>query len=131
MVASGPCQEIVIKENIRLHGLEDKVRTVKADIFPEEKNFDVIVLNPPYTNREARDVVEQSMWDKDHQSVRRFFREARGYLAAQGRIYCTWANFADFSFIEDLVERNNFVCCSIAETMKDKKAYRVYEIKER
>lgn len=117
-----------IQENIQLHGLNKKMHAVLADIFPDTKEmFDVIVLNPPYTDRKAKDLVEQALWDKDHISVKRFFREAKNYLTSNGRIYSTWSNFADFAFIENLGRTNSYSVALVAETTKDMKLYRVYK----
>lgn len=121
-----------INENIRLHGLETKMRVVQADIFPDEKTrFDVIVANPPYTDNEAHDDVEKAFWDKNHQTVRAFFREAKKHLAPDGKIYCSWSNFADFDFFEKMVKANRYSIQPISETSKEWKTYRVYEIKPR
>lgn len=117
-----------IQENINLHGLKEKMLAVQADIFPDgEEMFDVIVLNPPYTDREAQDMAEKALWDENHMSVKRFFREAKKYLKPKGRIYSTWSNFADFAFIERLGRTYGYSLKPVAETTKDKKVYRVYQ----
>ena len=40
------------RENVRLHGLEDRVRVVESDLFSaiDERPFDLIVANPPYVD---------------------------------------------------------------------------------
>lgn len=119
-----------MQENIRLHGLEKKVKAIHTDIFPNgEEKFDVIVANPPYSAHEAKNVEEKSMWDKDHETVKRFLEEAKNYLKPNGRIYCSWANFADFEFFEDLAKANQYSIKSINEIKNDWQIFRVYEIK--
>ena len=114
--------------NIQKHGLKN-MQALLADLFPPLEKFDVIVLNPPYTDKEAKDIVEKSMWDKEHGLIQRFFQQARNYLSPHGRIYCSWANFADFKFIEHLAVKNNFTNLLIAEFIKEDKIYRVYELR--
>ena len=40
------------RENVRLHGLEDRIRVVESDLFSgiDERPFDLIVANPPYVD---------------------------------------------------------------------------------
>ena len=118
-----------IQENIKLHKLSKKMKAFQADIFPNERKFDVILINPPYADKEAKNLIEKAFFDKDHNIIKRFFKEAKNYLNHEGRIYSTWSNFADFEFIENLVKENKYSIVQIAETTKDMKVYRVYEIK--
>ncbi len=121
-----------IEANIKLYNLENKMKALHADIFPNiNKKFDIIALNPPYSDFEANDVVEKALWDKDHKSLHTFFKEARNYLTLKGTIYSTWANFADFDFFIDLVKKYNYTIKQINEITKDMKIYRVFEIKPR
>ena len=118
-----------IEENSRLYHLTHKLKAIQTDIFPEkQEEFDLIVINPPYSDHEAKDVVEKALWDKDHKSLHKFFKEARNYLAKNGRIYSTWANFADFDLFITLVKKYNYFLKQINETVNDTKIYRVYEI---
>ena len=46
--ASEPALEMA-RQNIRLHGLEDRASAIHGDIFPDDTTtYDVIVSNPPY-----------------------------------------------------------------------------------
>jgi len=42
------------RENVRLHGLDDRIRVVESDLFAaiDDTPFDLIVANPPYVNAE-------------------------------------------------------------------------------
>lgn len=48
----------VARENVRRHGLEDRVRVVESDLFASlDSGFDLIVSNPPYVaDEEMRDL---------------------------------------------------------------------------
>lgn len=119
-----------IQENIQLYGLTEKMSATRADIFPsDKKKFDVIIANPPYSDTEAHDEVEKAFWDSGHQTVKRFFQEAKNYLNRNGKIYCSWSNFADFAFIEKLAQINNYNIKKVSEVSKNGKIFRVYEIK--
>ncbi len=119
-----------INENIHMHKLERKMKAVCANIFPVKiEEFDVIILNPPYTDKKARNFIEKSMLDENHTTIKRFFKKARRYLAPKGRIYASWANFADFFFFEKLIRKNGFQFKRIHSLSKDGKTYRTYKIK--
>lgn len=119
-----------INENIHLHKLKRKMKAVCANIFPaKNETFDVIILNPPYTDKKARNIIEKSMWDENHAAIKRFFKNANNYLTPRGKIYASWANFSDFFFFEELIRKNGFQFKRINELSKDGKIYRVYEIK--
>ncbi len=46
-----------IKENCRRHNQEGKLSAFNTDLFPNaEQRFDVIVVNPPYTDHIATDI---------------------------------------------------------------------------
>jgi len=120
-----------IEENARKHRIQDKIRVYQADLFPRiKKKFDVIVINPPYTDNPTRNFVEQAFWDEQHKVVKRFFKRAARHLAENGRIFLSWANFAGFDFIENLAKEHKFVLKNVGETTNGKITFRVYEIKK-
>lgn len=49
-----PAAVQLASENVRLHGLEDRVRVVESDLFAaiDDTPFDLIVANPPYVDAE-------------------------------------------------------------------------------
>lgn len=117
-----------IRENAQAHRLEHKITALQADIFPKRGTFDLIIINPPYSDQTARDEIEASMWDKDHATVKKFFERARNYLTTHGSLYTSWANFADFTFLEDLMEKEGYCFSSIAEKTKENKTYKIYQV---
>lgn len=57
IVATEKCPKAlaVLKKNITRHRLTDRISAVKADLFPEKKDFDLIISNPPYISEEEWD----------------------------------------------------------------------------
>ncbi|MCB9358906.1 methyltransferase [Candidatus Woesearchaeota archaeon] len=114
-----------IKENVILHEFIDKVEVIECDLFPEDgKKYDVIVINPPYTDNPISNVVERSVWDPGHATLNRFLDKAKDHLTEQGRIYLSWADFADFDFIEKTTDEKGYAIQKINES----DIYRVYEL---
>lgn len=85
----------VARENVKLHGLDSRVRLLKADLFPEERGFSLIVSNPPYIPtgellslpEEVRDYEPLEALDGGPdglQVIRRIVSKAREYLAPGG-----------------------------------------------
>jgi methylase of polypeptide subunit release factors len=120
-----------IELNAKINHFENKLTVIKADLFPSDTNskYDVITINPPYTNHPAKDIVEKSVWDKDHLTIKKFLRLVKNYLMKDGVIYLGWADFADFNFIEDLLEQHNFNYQIKAKKSDGVSLFTVYEIK--
>lgn len=119
-----------INENIALHGLHDKVKAFEANIFPPHSDikFDIITINPPYTNHKASDIVEKSVWDEGHKSLKYFFGNVSKYVTKNGKIYLGWADFADIKVISSLCQRHHLKEKIIGETNDDKSLFVVFEI---
>lgn len=118
-----------IQENIKHHKLQDKVTAIRGNIFPGfEIKFDKIVINPPYTDNFAEDVVDRSVWDQDHKTVIYFLINAKKYLAQSGKIYLSWANFADFDFIEEQMTKYGYKYTILSESPASERMYRIYEL---
>lgn len=94
-----------IRANAARRHVEDRLTALKTDVFPEYKDaFDVITFNPPFSDHAAADVVERSVWDPGHATVRTFVGGVGDFLKPGGRIYMSWAGFADLQFIEALFD---------------------------
>jgi len=59
------------------------------------ETFDVIAINPPYTNKKPANKTEICFWDEDNQLTKAFFANYAQYLNPGGRVYFSWADFAD------------------------------------
>jgi release factor glutamine methyltransferase len=121
-----------IKLNVKNHKLEKIINVYNANLFPKIKvKADVIIANPPYTDHEPKNIIEKSVWDKNHTTLKRLLKDAPKYLKPSGRMYVSWANFAEFDLFERLIKENNYKFKKIAST-KDpsdlRVEYRIYEL---
>ena len=98
-----------IKANVKLYKLKSKISVKKGNIFPPQKIlFDIIAINPPYSDHRIRTIVDRTAWDYKHKTIRQFFKHVQDYSHTKTRIYISWANFADFSVIEKLASEHNY-----------------------
>ncbi len=122
-----------IVENAVINNFEGKLTAVQADLFPSDmscQKYDVIIFNPPYTDHDTKDIIEKSVWDKDHLTVKRFFRLVHNHLNTDGVIYLGWADFADFKFIEDLIIKSGFSYRIIIKKSDGISIFAAYELKK-
>ena len=86
----------------------NNVKFVEGDLFTGlSKKFDVIIINPPYTNKNAVDLTEICFWDKDNSVIKQFFRDFDRYLEPNGKTYFAWADFADQDLLKALSIKYN------------------------
>jgi len=118
-----------IKENVKLHNLGDKVSVFHCDLFPDtDTKYDVIVANLPYTDSKAANDVEKCVWDENHATTIKFFKEVKEHIKEDGKIYLSWGNFADFDFLEGLARESGFSMEKVASTKDSKDKEVIYNI---
>jgi len=101
----------------------------QCNLFPPiNKKYDVIIINPPYTDNLTKNVVEQAFWDKDHKVINDFLINAKKYLTQNGKIYLSWADFADFDLIENLFTKYIYKYKEIAKSEYKGNLYKIYEL---
>lgn len=104
---------------------------LEADLFPPPGPlFDVITINPPYTDTEAPDITAAMFWDKDNRVVKTFFAKMSKFLKPGGRAYLSWPSFAPAQLIEDLAHAHNYSNEIIARRASQKSGfeYRIYRL---
>jgi release factor glutamine methyltransferase len=124
-----------VKINAKKLGLKN-IEVVQSDLFQNIKErFDVITINPPYSDRKAKDRVERMFWDLGNRTTKRFFKEAKSFLKPGGRIYFGWANFADLDIKlpNKLAKQFGFSIKKIAEVKPKGENYKnlLFEIRPR
>lgn len=78
--------------NAKKLGVANHVEAYESDVFsavPEGKTFDTIFWALPFTYIEKEDLspLESAAFDSGYRSLNRYFRDAKSYLSAQGRLF--------------------------------------------
>ncbi|HSW78587.1 MAG TPA: class I SAM-dependent methyltransferase [Candidatus Babeliales bacterium] len=68
--------------------------------------FDVITINPPYTNKSASNDIDICFFDKDNTLVKTFFSKLRTHLQPGGIAYIAWSNIGDMHILPKLAKEN-------------------------
>ncbi len=109
------------KENAKLNKIENKIRILQGDIYsPLSANdkFDVIFWNVPfgYIEREAKSVLEKSIFDPHYDSISRFIIEAKKYLKKEGRVIIGFSNvLGKAELLQDILKKANFKTKLVAQ----------------
>lgn len=75
----------------------------------EGQKFDVITINPPYTDMKTTNKTEIAFWDEDNKVTRKFFKKFRNYLKPSGTVYFAWADFGSLELLNKLARENNVI----------------------
>ncbi len=99
------------RHNVRLNGLQNKIRVFQSDLFCSvEGSYDLIVANLPILDYPEEDIRFHSLSDPGFRYHQRFFACARDYLRNKARILMPHANLQTNGFkkLELLAELNGF-----------------------
>jgi len=86
------------RENVEANGLGSTVTVVESDLFAaleQGQRFDVILFTPPYLEGTPTTPLGHALFDPGKALVRRFFAEAKGYLAPGGYVQMVYSSIAD------------------------------------
>ncbi|HUT37387.1 MAG TPA: methyltransferase [Planctomycetota bacterium] len=95
--ASGPAaREFVVRPSGRIRAVAAPSADVRAEArTTNEERFDLILLNPPYLEGPVRSPLDHAMFDPGRRLHRRFFAEARAFLAPAGCVLMVCSSLAE------------------------------------
>lgn len=123
------------KENVLLNGFQDKISVIESDLFnnlDRDLKFDLIIANLPITDYPLAGIAEAALYDPGYEIHKRFFREAKYFLAVNGLIIITHINFkgdTDFGEFEKMITSSGYVVQSYKEESYAGYKWRKYQIK--
>lgn len=94
--------------NADRHGLK-QVDVLEGSLFEPVENdtFDVVTINPPYTNKKPANKTEICFWDENNSTTKQFINEYGHYLNPNGRAYLAWADFSSVDLIRHLAHEQH------------------------
>ena len=107
-VDSNPNTLRTARENARRHNFSSIIEVRKSDVFSALKTrekFDVVIANPPFRNRAAKNIREAAQWDTDFSFHKKFFSGLKRHLSPKGRVYIAQANYGDMTLMKRLARR--------------------------
>jgi release factor glutamine methyltransferase len=97
------------RSNAVRNGVGDRVQVRQSDIFSDVDGvFDVIIFNPPFRWFAPRNMLEAATADENYSALTRFFRQARQYLAKDGRMIIFFSNAGDLAYLQQLIDTEGF-----------------------
>ncbi len=116
-------------ENVKIHGLRDKVRVIHSDLFQKIKGkFHTIIFNPPFYFSEPTNDFERSIMDKNYQTLALFLNHAKDHLLPGGKIVTLFSNAGDLKFIMGLIKKHAYKAKEVHCRKKGESVVSVYHL---
>ena len=94
--------------NVHMAGLDNKVEVALGDLFDPlvegEDEFDIIVENPPFRNKQITRQIHTAQMDPDYTTLHRFFNEYGNWLRPEGRIRMVFSDVGDLKGIKRMAD---------------------------
>ena len=106
------------RENVARNGLADRISVLQGDLFsalPSGAQFDVIFFSPPYLEGEAKERLDQALYDPGKELARRFLKEAGNYLKPNGYIQMAYSSIAEPERVLKIAGQLGWSCRVAAE----------------
>lgn len=108
------------RRNALRHGVEDRVRTLRSDLFAaldQEDRYDTIFWNSSFIDPPADHVQEtdlhRAIFDPGYQAHRAYLRDAARHLAPGGRLLLGFSNLGNYARLRTLAEEEGLEIVSL------------------
>jgi release factor glutamine methyltransferase len=112
--------------NAERNGVGERVQVRQSDVFGAVDGlFDVIIFNPPFRWFTPRDPLEMASADPDYRALTTFIRDARRYLATDGRVLIFFGTSGDLGYLKGLLAEEGFTTEVLSRCEKSGDDWRV------
>ncbi|NEP59583.1 MAG: methyltransferase [Symploca sp. SIO2G7] len=119
-------------DNVNRHQLNYKIDVRQGNLFEPlsfKEKFSLILFNLPFMNGIPKNWLEVAMYDKNHQTLSKFFQGVNNYLTEDGRVLIAFSNAGDMDYLHQLIEGYSFQF-KLVNRMKNNLEFVVYELKK-
>jgi release factor glutamine methyltransferase len=114
------------RSNAAYNGVADRIAIRRSDVFSNvDGEFDLIIFDPPFRWFAPRDLLEAATTDENYRAMTTFFREARRYLALNGRMLIFFGSSGDLSYLKHLIDEESFAAEVVTEEALVKDDWRI------
>src|SRR5919112_1691422 len=114
------------RKNAVYNAVADRIALRRSDVFSNvDGEFDLIIFDPPFRWFVPRDLQEAATTDENYRAMTTFFREARRYLALNGRMLIFFGSSGDLAYLRRLINEGGFASEVVAEEALVKDGWRV------
>ncbi len=103
------------RENVKLHGLEDKITVLEGDLYeplPADSQFNTIYWNTPFgfvDKNKPLCMLERAVFDPGYETTRRFVQESKKYLKNNGRLLIGFSTtLGRFELLQEFLNNAGF-----------------------
>ena len=102
------------KENAKLHGVSNKIRVLKGNVFGplKKEKFDIIIWNTPWGRVKKKNLTnqEKGLWDSDYRATERFIKNAKNFLKPNGKILIGFSiSIGDFEDLKRMLKKYGYI----------------------
>lgn len=119
--------------NAKRLGLEAKIDVRRGNLFAPIKageKFSLILFNPPFMEGNPKSYLQSAMYDRNYQTLNKFFQQVEQYLTDTGRILLAFSDAGDIQHLEHLISKLDFTF-KILKKVRWNLNFFVYEIKRK
>ncbi|MEO5570872.1 MAG: methyltransferase, partial [Bacteroidia bacterium] len=100
-------------KNVKLNADKNNAafQIIHSDLFEKipQMNFDFVLINPPYYNRQPNNEAEYAWYCGEHSEYfEKLFSELSGYIHRQSKVIMVLSEDCDLEKIKSIVLKNNF-----------------------